>query len=300
MAEKLALCFYFDADNDLENNIVNNVMDAFDADLSSGNLDVYIYLDRSNKYGVYQKIHTTSGKVEKDGFDKYLTEIQKNNPWVTDPDKPKPIANKACYLKISYDEGEGENVLTVEKDLGAQDSGSKQTVTDFLNWCAGQCPDATKKILLMADHGSGLERSFNDETIGSALLPQAVADAIKASAWKSVDVLMDDACLMANAEGISNLSGVATYMVASEDFVGGSGCAYEAMLTALNGLDPESSDDYTPQALADLLVESNNDSDRTKIGAVTLSSLNLNNAQKAAMNAFADASDNFTNADWSK
>lgn len=180
MAEKLAVCLYFDADNNLEENIVNNVMDAMDADLSSGNVEIYIYLDRSDEHGTYQTEHITSTGVKTVGFDKYLTDAGKN-PWAVTVEGKTTIANKACYLKIYFDEGSCKNVLMVVEDLGKKDSGSKATLTAFLDWCATECKDATKKILVMSDHGSGFERSFSDETAGSGLLPQAVADAIKAS-----------------------------------------------------------------------------------------------------------------------
>jgi len=300
MAEKLAVCLYFDADNDLEKYIVNNVMDAMDADLSSGNLDIYIYLDRSDEHGSYQEEHENPSGEKTVGFDKYLTDAG-NNPWAVTVEGKTTIANKACYLKIYYDEGLCKNVLTVKQELGKKDSGSKATLTAFLDWCATECKDATKKILEMSDHGSGFERSFSDDTEKSGLLPQAVADAIKASKWQSVDVLMDDACLMANAEGTSTLNGAATYMVASEDLIDGPGCAYAAMLTALSKLDPNKSDNYSAKALADLLVSCNDTAPgRAKTGAATLASLNVNTTQKTAMDTFAKASANFTDTDWSK
>lgn len=107
---------------------------------------------------------------------------------------------------------------------------------------------------------------------------------------------MDDACLMANAEGVSALNGVATCMVASEDLIGGKGCAYAAMLTALS-----TTTDYSAKALADLLVTCNDtDQGRAKTGAATLASLNVNTTQKTAMDTFAKASADFTSDDWSK
>ncbi len=290
--KKNAVCLYLNADTHAGEFVgVSNLAKALQADLRNNSVDVYIYLDRS----AADIPENGQGELEKSELDQYL-EQQGYDPWINGT----KIENKACYLKLASDGGTGTTVLSVEADLGAQDSASQEVLTSFLNWVCRENGEkevpATQFVLLTSGHGRGMYASLPDDTSGTDLLPLQVRDAIADSELKKVNVFAEESCLMGNAEAMSVMADVADCIVASEEIVFTPGFNYDVMLTELAALDVSSA---TSQTIADAIVEANREQDPDKNGALTLTSYLLNgNRMSSALNEFAEKSGNFTEQDW--
>ncbi|WP_296226143.1 clostripain-related cysteine peptidase [Ralstonia sp. UBA689] len=112
-------------------------------------------------------------------------------------------------------------------DIGAQNMGASQTLTDFITWAAKSYPAANYRLVLW-DHGAGWKGFGLDEnqtTQNSMTVPQMTAgvDGGARAAGIRFDVIGFDACLMATAEVEAALAPDADYLLASEELEPGSG-----------------------------------------------------------------------------
>ncbi|HRF74727.1 MAG TPA: clostripain-related cysteine peptidase, partial [Accumulibacter sp.] len=117
--------------------------------------------------------------------------------------------------------------------VGELDMGRGQTLTDFINWGAANLP-AQHYAVVIWDHGGGtLGGSAYDDSSSSSYLTNAeVRQSIAASTLQRVDVLGFDACLMASVEIASEMTPVATQLIASEQTEPGDGWDYTVFLTS--------------------------------------------------------------------
>jgi hypothetical protein len=149
---------------------------------------------------------------------------------------------------------------TALANLGAADTGSSQTLADFLSWGTGTFP-ADHYMLVIWNHGQGYRayalsgattysssptqspfRSIsNDDLHHSKLYMRDVEDVLAAQVRSSpalggrkIDIVGFDACLMAMVENSYALRNVAKYMVASEELEPGLGWRYDDWLSQLN------------------------------------------------------------------
>lgn len=108
------------------------------------------------------------------------------------------------------------NFETIEQ-LGKVSMVEQETVTDFLDFVAQNYP-AEHYVLLMWDHGGGIPVGFGyDENFPhETLTADEIGNAIARSAIHP-DIVMFDACYMSTLEVARALSGVADYMIASEE-----------------------------------------------------------------------------------
>lgn len=112
-------------------------------------------------------------------------------------------------------------------DIGAQNMGASQTLTDFITWAAKSYPAANYRLVLW-DHGAGWKGFGLDENQTaqkSMTVPQMTAgiDGGARAAGIRFDVIGFDACLMATAEVAAALAPDADYLLASEELEPGSG-----------------------------------------------------------------------------
>jgi len=106
-----------------------------------------------------------------------------------------------------------------------------------LTWCINQAATlypSTYLVLSMWDHGYGWNYICLDDTSGDSLSMRELQAGI-ANAAKKIDVLAFDACNMGNIEVAYqvSLTGLVSYMVASEETVPGNGFPYDKMLMYL-------------------------------------------------------------------
>jgi len=206
---------------------------------------------------------------------------------------------KTKGTKRIYIEKGNEKVV---EEMEEQDMGDEKVFTDFVDWGMKNYP-AEKYVVVMWNHGAGWSKSAKanvvksisyDDTSGNHMSTnelQIGLEALVATSGKKIDVLSFDACLMAMAEVADSLTGVADYMVASEEVIPGDGYAYDdwfkAFMTASNGKEL----DFSTEKLLKDMVESygksySGGSQGTR--SITLSAFDLSKMEslKASINAW--------------
>ena len=185
------------------------------------------------------------------------------------------------------------------EDLGAEsedkpdpaiDMGHATTLAAFLQWGAVHYP-AKHYILLLWDHGGGVNGGFGPDDITKSRISVATVGQVLEAASTDQGVVFDvvgyDACLMANAEVAASLRAAASYMVASQDLVSSLSFAYEPFLEYVT-THPGASG----AAIGTVIVDSFAEKMRAaKIEPFTLSVVDLSKAQELS-----DATDGFAGA----
>ncbi len=129
----------------------------------------------------------------------------------------------------SYDEN-GFNLVDEQENASMA---RHDTLSDFISWCAENYP-ARKNMLILWDHGGGSSGGMiQDETYDYALMSlDGIEQALK-DGGAHFDVVLMDACMMANLETAQMLQPYADYLLASEEIVPGMGSNYEEWLQDL-------------------------------------------------------------------
>jgi hypothetical protein len=126
---------------------------------------------------------------------------------------------------------EKENISKIS-DLGQLNMGNSKTLSDFLTWGIKNYP-AEKYLLVMWDHGSGIDGFGNDELTGDNLQLDEIEEAFASAREETAtdfEIIGFDACLMATVEVASVAYGYSNYLVASEELEPGHGWDYTAIL----------------------------------------------------------------------
>jgi hypothetical protein len=144
--------------------------------------------------------------------------------------------------------------LIEDLDLGEVDMADPDTLGWFVAEVMRVSP-SDHTALIMSDHGAGAYAFGVDEGSAEAtrMTAQDIAIGLRsavASSGRPLDIVAFDACLMANFEMTSWMSGSADLLVASEDLIPGTGFRYDD-LSALTA-DPT----MEPAEFASLLVDS--------------------------------------------
>jgi len=149
------------------------------------------------------------------------------------------------------------SVATNFEILSEANTGSPQTLVDFVNWSVTNAP-AQRYGLILWDHGAGLEGfNFDDSDSGQTRDNLTTPEFVQAlttlrGAGTSIDLVAFDACLMAMTEVGYATRDLTTAYVASQEVVGGDGHDYTTLFRLLE------SDPYAvaPLALATGFVRS--------------------------------------------
>lgn len=180
-------------------------------------------------------------------------------------------ADQVSILKISP----GRQV-TVWKSDTLMDMSDGETLTYFMRYCAEQYP-ADNYALILWDHGGGpLEGVCWDElfSMNHMKYPELVSAIRSAHLGKKLSWIGFDACLMSSLEIASDLSGVAEYMIASQETEPADGWNY----SFLDGIEEDRSAAGTGRRIVDAFFEGREDSHDT----LTLACTDLSKAAVAA------------------
>ena len=160
-----------------------------------------------------------------------------------------------------------ENITSSLVPQGEWNTGSPATLLSFLNWGALNLP-AKHYALVLEDHGGAIFGSCWDDT--SARDNLTLTETAAALAWSQVQisVLGFNACDMATAEVVQQVSPYVDYVVASEDTEWCPGWDYTAVLNSI-----VTSAAWTPQQLAGAIVQdAQNNARITTLSATTAAS----------------------------
>ncbi|MBN8553991.1 MAG: hypothetical protein J0L93_00940 [Deltaproteobacteria bacterium] len=156
-------------------------------------------------------------------------------------DGVNPLGTKRFLVKKTDDSYYQENTFhsPVVEDMPEQDMGDVNVFRDFVTWGMEKYP-AEHYAVIMWNHGSGWRKSGTydkgisfDDTSGNYISTNQLADGIDeilAITGNKIDVFAFDACLMAMLEIADSISGMADYLVASEDLIPGDGFPYFDLL----------------------------------------------------------------------
>ena len=192
---------------------------------------VYIYMcgsDLESKYGSATFNLNALKSVQLPENVKFFIQTGGANKWQT-----KGISSKALGRYV-YDQNGFREISRLED----ANMGAEETLQDFLSYAKENFP-ADRRMLVFWNHGGGsLSGVCFDERYRKGLsLPevrQALEAVEKANPAKPMfDLVAFDACLMASLETANTLHGYSRYMVASEEFMPGTGTDYAGWAGAL-------------------------------------------------------------------
>lgn len=286
------IMYYCDADNDLEEVLMNDLNEMESVNLSGKKIRIVALVDRNASY------------------------------WTGDGDW-----NDTRAYEIEYDSA-GYNQTLVSKRIAIEplgisrntttelNMGSGTTLTEFIKFCNTNYP-ATKKMLLLSNHGGGwrdnpeakkrrLEKigltkgvcwdeTNGDDYLSASELRTAIASAL--GTGNKLDIIAFDACLMGMVEVAYELKDVANYMVASQETIPGFGFPYTQILTAYKDtLTSEQFGRVIINNFNDAYINGSNVEDRTfQDNSVTLSLTDLSkiDALAVAINKLGEALDSY-------
>lgn len=209
--------------------------------------------------GDYGKILKYVDKVEKDNEPKWRGVRRYELSPSEDPSRinSKPIAN-----------------------LGFKDMSKIKSLAEFIEWGIKKYP-AKHYIVLLSDHGAGFLGAEEDR--GNMLSLPDIREAFakaEEKTGKKPDILAFDACLMSQAEVAYELKDAASYLIGSEEVVGGDGYPYRKILPRIDeALEKGKSD---PRDIASIFIEEGekvNESSTFTLSAIDLKRIdNLVNA----------------------
>lgn len=220
--KKLTVMVYSDADNNLEENLLEDIQEIKDGYVNNPNLNLIVLVDRNDGYS------EDSSVFGEDFSDTRMYKIERNKA-------------------LRIDGGDKFPEITKNSDYEAN-MGDAHTLKKFIDSCKKDYP-ADKYTLIMSNHGGGarddklMEQPKNPKAIcwddtdnGDCLYTAEISDVLTKK--ESVDLLAYDACLMGTAEVAyqyrpGNGSFQANAMVASAPVVWGNGFDYKKIFSRL-------------------------------------------------------------------
>ena len=148
------------------------------------------------------------------------------------------------FTKVKIHEVSGSG-FTELHDLGKKNMGVPSTLSDFLVWGTQSYP-AEKFVLILWNHGSGINGYGNDEVTRDILTLDELDDAMSNAKQRNdvtYEIVGFDACLMATLEVANIMKSYSNYMVASEEFEVGYGWKYDKIISSLNNNSKQSGAD---------------------------------------------------------
>jgi hypothetical protein len=158
------------------------------------------------------------------------------------PNYTQGVPNTDTYRLLVQKMSADQN-LTAATNIGDVDMGSRAALTDFIQWATSTYP-AQRYGLVLWDHGAGwkvrargtnsilFRGAIQDETSGSFMSLSDLAAAVR-DAGVHLDLINFDACLMGMYEVAYEFSGLADYLVFSEETEPGDGDPYDTILADL-------------------------------------------------------------------
>jgi hypothetical protein len=153
---------------------------------------------------------------------------------------------------ISHDE-DMYSIGSAMEDMGEQNTGDGDTLTEFINWSA-QTANADNHALVIWNHGGGIDgvawdESSNYDNLSIAETTQAIVD----SNIDNFEMLGFDACLQGVIDQTYAVKDVADIVVASEDLEPGDGWDYEGWFEMIAN---DSDSNVTSEEMATYVVDS--------------------------------------------
>ena len=178
----------------------------------------------------------------------------------------------------TYDENEGSRFI-LQEELPSASMADSETLADFIRWSAETYP-AEKYALVLWDHGMGARGIFIDELYDQDTMAiNELHDALEQSGVE-LELLVFDACMMANLETASAARDYAKWMCSSEELVAGKGTAVGDWLQQLY-VTPECDGERLGRWICDMTMEKYaNEDDEQSQQLMTWSVINLSKMER--------------------
>lgn len=189
------------------------------------------------------------------------------------------------YYVIKDEDPEIINSIELE-DLGEVNMGAPETLIDFVLWGIENYP-AEHYLLDFWDHGGSWQGVCWDDTNDDFLsMPEIeyALQAVRAEINKNIDIVLFDACTMANTAVFYQLRNYVDIAVGSEASVPGDGCPYDKILSPL-----VENPAMEPHKLAEIIVDayihsySDGEADPEDVNWFTFSAFNLKRFDELAI-----------------
>lgn len=181
-------------------------------------------------------------------LDRYYGAYQGDGDWST---------TKRYYLAP---DGDLNSIRSQEiSDLGETNMGDPASLINFATWAINTYP-ADRYVLIMSDHGAGWHGGWSDgdnvddEGLLMRDIDVALRDIIQRTTIEKFDIVVFDACLMAQLESLTMIQPHARIAVASEETVPSIGIAYSGFLTQLRN-NPAMSPEDLARAMVDTYID---------------------------------------------
>ncbi|EMR74231.1 Peptidase C11, clostripain [Thaumarchaeota archaeon SCGC AB-539-E09] len=169
-------------------------------------------------------IMKTSGGYSEPGVG-VITMIDLKDPWnVPLPEGQLPLKGNNAYI-MEIEDGE----LKVIIDVGSANMGEGDLLKLFIKTASEIIP-AEKRMLILSDHGEGIRGMIFDSSHNGVLDIKEIKVAL---APNDVDILVFDACYMAQLEVLYELVGYTDLFVASEVKVPNEGLPYLEVMSSM-------------------------------------------------------------------
>ncbi|GAA0115404.1 clostripain-related cysteine peptidase [Clostridium senegalense] len=208
--KNITIMAYFDGDNNLEQNMLNNIEEIKKGLKNSPNINVIALVDRIDGY-------SNDSKILGENFtDTRLYEIQENKAIRLDGKEQMPNIK----LNSNYE----------------ANMGNANTLREFIDFCKTNY-SADSYVLIPFNHGEGTRGFCIDDTDNDILSLAEVSDNLTKK--QSVDMLIYEACFMGNLETAyqyrpNNNGFEAKHMIASSATMLSSGFNYEKIFNKLS------------------------------------------------------------------
>ncbi|MBP5411614.1 MAG: pre-peptidase C-terminal domain-containing protein, partial [Lachnospiraceae bacterium] len=264
-----SIFIYMAGDNNLEGCFLQELLYMQRAILPE-NVEVYVLLDRSEKYAV----------AERNWTDTRVGKIRHSN-------------GGAVAVQWMYFDGADTDTYMNTHNLELRqewDTGDVKTLEAFLDW-GMKVGRADNYALIMKDHGTSLGYNCSDEGSGSIMAIKDIAELLKSDKYKDLSVVAFDQCLMGSDVVVTTMEGTVDYVVASEA-VGYTPNWLVMYKVLLNSFET----DMTPQEVSQKIVAACNCSGLLDLTMASFKS--DENTLSSALEQFGELSKQFTYADW--
>ena len=131
---------------------------------------------------------------------------------------------------FSYERG--KRIIRTISNWGPTDMSDAATLKRFLKE-AMQAMPASRNLLMIDGHGSGIRGIITDHNQGDDKRPMKIQPMFDAISGTPIDIIAFNSCLMAQTEVLHHISSLAPYLVASELIMPGPGLDLEGLFTTL-------------------------------------------------------------------
>ncbi|MCD4784127.1 MAG: hypothetical protein K8T10_09940 [Candidatus Eremiobacteraeota bacterium] len=231
---------YMNGNNDIEGDILKGFLTTEET-AQHDKINMLAQLGRAPQYVAHP---TYKDEIDGDwgGVRRYVMKKGENG------DNPREV-----WTSLGKHDAEIDSEITA--DLGKADMSSPDTLQDFLEWGMKKYP-AKHYMVVLAGHGAGFLGALPDYKSKKHMSLREISDTfeeVQKNTEIKPDIVVMDACLMAQGEAAVELQNTGKYYIASEDYNYNCLPMQKTLMEVEKRMDQGK--DITPEEMAGILVE---------------------------------------------